>query len=143
MTDDEVAVFIDQQPKFQLATINPDGTPHLVTMFSGLVEGKIAFWTYRTSRKALNLARDPRVTCLIETGVEYFELRGLMLYGTAKVLTEPNDVRYVGAEVVRRMTGLKDDDPGIAELVEQTAAKRSAYVVEPARVASWDHRKLA
>ncbi|MDT7707940.1 MAG: hypothetical protein QOG20_3547, partial [Pseudonocardiales bacterium] len=65
MTDDEVAAFIDQQPKFQLATINPDGTPHLVTMFSGLVEGMIAFWTYRASRKALNLARDPRVTCLI------------------------------------------------------------------------------
>ncbi|MCW2861628.1 MAG: hypothetical protein JWP48_3336 [Actinoallomurus sp.] len=142
MTDDEVAAFIDQQPKFQLATINPDGTPHLVTMFSGLVEGKIAFWTYRASRKALNLARDPRVTCLIETGVEYFELRGLMLYGTAKVLTEPNDVRYVGSEVVRRMTGLKDDDAGIAELVDQTAAKRYAYIVEPVRVASWDHRKL-
>ena len=141
MSDDEVAAFIDGQPKFQLATINPDGTPHLVTMFSGLVDGKIAFWTYRTSRKALNIARDPRVTCLIETGVEYFELRGLMLYGTAKVLTEPNDVRYVGCEIVRRMTGLKDDD-GIAELVDQTAAKRYAYIVEPGRVASWDHRKL-
>jgi pyridoxine/pyridoxamine 5'-phosphate oxidase len=141
MTDDEVTAFIEANPKFQLATINPDGTPHLVTMFAGLVDGNIAFWTYRTSRKAYNLARDPRVTCLVEAGTDYFELRGLMLYGTVRTLTEPNDVRYVGSRVVRRMTGL-DDDGAIAEIVGQTAAKRHAYVVEPTKVASWDHRKL-
>jgi nitroimidazol reductase NimA-like FMN-containing flavoprotein (pyridoxamine 5'-phosphate oxidase superfamily) len=141
MTDDEITAFIEENPKFQLATINRDGTPHLVTMFSGLVEGKIAFWTYRTSRKAYNLARDPRVTCLIEAGTDYFELRGLMLYGTVRTLTEPNDVRYVGSQVVRRMMGLDDED-AIASVVDQTAAKRHAYVVEPTGVASWDHRKL-
>jgi hypothetical protein len=141
MTGEEAASFIEEQPKFQLATINPDGTPHLVTMFSGLVEGKIAFWTYRTSRKAYNLARDPRVTCLIEAGTDYFELRGLMLYGSVRTLTDPNDVRYVGSHVVRRMMGL-DDDAAIDSIVGETAAKRYAYVVEPAGVASWDHRKL-
>jgi hypothetical protein len=141
MTDDEVAAFIGEQPKFQLATINRDGTPHLVTMFSGLVENKIAFWTYSTSRKAYNLARDQRVTCLVEAGTDYFELRGLMLYGTVRILTDPNDVRYVGSQVVRRMMDLEDDD-AIASIVGQTADKRYAYIVEPTGVASWDHRKL-
>jgi nitroimidazol reductase NimA-like FMN-containing flavoprotein (pyridoxamine 5'-phosphate oxidase superfamily) len=141
MTDEEIVAFIDEQPKFHLATINQDGTPHLVTMFSGLVQNKIAFWTYRTSRKAYNLARDPRVTCLIEAGTDYFELRGLMLYGTVRTLTEPNDVRYVGSQVVRRMMDPKDED-AIDSIVGQTAAKRYAYVVEPTGVASWDHRKL-
>ncbi|WP_252828270.1 pyridoxamine 5'-phosphate oxidase family protein [Actinoallomurus soli] len=141
MTDDEVAALLREQKKLQLATINRDGSPHLVTMFYGLVDDKIAFWTYRTSRKAHNLRRDPRVTCLIETGEDYFELRGLMMYGTVRALTEPNDIRYVGCEVVRRMMDLKDDD-AIASLVDQTAAKRHAYIVEPTGVASWDHRKL-
>ncbi len=94
-----------------------------------------------TALKAHNLARDPRVTCLIETGTDYFELRGLMLYGTVRIMTEPNDVRYVGSHVVRRMMDL-DDDEAIASIVEQTAAKRHAYIVEPTGVASWDHRKL-
>jgi nitroimidazol reductase NimA-like FMN-containing flavoprotein (pyridoxamine 5'-phosphate oxidase superfamily) len=141
MTGEEVAAFIEEHPKLQLATINQDGSPHLVTMFSAVIDGKIAFWTYRTSRKAHNLARDPRVTCLIETGTDYSELRGLMIYGTVRALTEPNDVRYVGSRIVRRMTGL-EDDAAIASVVEQTAAKRYAYVVEPTGVASWDHRKL-
>jgi PPOX class probable F420-dependent enzyme len=141
MTDDEVAALVTEQHKLQLGTINPDGTPHLVTMFYATVEGKIAFWTYRKSQKLRNIERDPRVTCLIETGEDYFELRGALIYGTAKVLTNPNEVRYVGAGVVRRMMDIQDDD--VAPFVDSTAAKRYAIVVEPVRVASWDHRKLA
>jgi PPOX class probable F420-dependent enzyme len=141
MTDDEVTALVGEQRKLQLATINPDGTPHLVTMFYGTVEDKIAFWTYRSSQKIRNIERDPRVTCLVETGVEYFELRGALVYGTATILTEPADVRHVGEQVVRRMMeGVEDD--AVAELVEATATKRYAVVVEPVRVASWDHRKM-
>src|SRR3569833_3412445 len=125
MTDAEVTAFIEAYPKNQHTTNNKDDTPHQKTKNTRLVEGKIAFWTYRTSRKAHNLARDPRVTCLIEAGTDYYALRGLMLYGTVRVLTEPNDVRYVGSQVVRRMMGLDDDD-AIASVVGQTAAKRYA-----------------
>jgi hypothetical protein len=140
MTGDEVASFIEEQ-QFQLATINRDGTPHPVTMFSGLVQNKIAFWNYRTSRKAYNLARGQRVTCLIEMGTDRFELRGPMPYGSVRILTDPNDVRYVGSQVVRRMMGL-EDDAAIDSVVGETAAKRYAYIVEPTSVASWDHREL-
>ncbi|HEX6468431.1 MAG TPA: pyridoxamine 5'-phosphate oxidase family protein [Streptosporangiaceae bacterium] len=140
MTEQEVAALLREQPKLQLGTINPDGTPHLVTMFYGLVDGKIAFWTYRTSQKIRNIERDPRVSCLVESGIEYSELRGALIYGTAKLVTDQNDVRYVGAQVLGRMMDV--EEAAIAELVEATAAKRYAVVVEPVRVASWDHGKL-
>jgi nitroimidazol reductase NimA-like FMN-containing flavoprotein (pyridoxamine 5'-phosphate oxidase superfamily) len=151
MTDQEVAALLREQPKLQLGTINPDGTPHLVTMFYGLVDvpgmpaggeatRRIAFWTYRTSQKIRNIERDPRVSCLVEAGVEYAELRGALIYGRAKVLTDQNDVRYIGGHVLRRMMDV--EEAAIAELVEATAAKRYGVVVEPVRVASWDHGKL-
>ena len=141
MSAEEVTALITNAKKLQLGTINPDGTPHLVTMFHAVIDGKIAFWTYRRSQKAKNIERDPRVTCLAELGDDYFELRGALVYGKAEVVTDPNRVRYVGAEVVKRMMNLEDED-AIAPFVEQTAAKRYAYIVEPTRVASWDHRKL-
>ena len=141
MSPDEVSSLVAGQHKLQLGTINPDGTPHLVTMFYALVDDRIAFWTYRSSQKARNIERDPRVTCLIEAGEEYFQLRGALMYGRAEILTEPNDIRYVGGQVVRRMMNLRDDDD-VAPIVEQSAAKRHAYLVARGRVASWDHRKL-
>ncbi|MFB4312510.1 pyridoxamine 5'-phosphate oxidase family protein [Actinomadura sp. 21ATH] len=142
LTEEETLGLVGGQRKLQLGTINPDGTPHMVTMFYAMVDGKIAFWTYRSSQKARNIARDPRVTCLVESGEEYFELAGALIYGRAEVLTEPNDVLYVGREVVRKMTGLEDEE-AVTAFAEVTAAKRYAYLVEPGRVASWDHSKLA
>ena len=81
MPADEVQKLLENGRKLQLATINPDGTPHLVSMFYGMQDGRIAFWTYRASQKARNLARDPRVTCMVEDGEDYFELRGVQVNG--------------------------------------------------------------
>ena len=60
MTAGEVAAMLAGSSKLQLATLNRDGTVHLVTMFYAMLDGRIAFWTYRASQKARNIARDPR-----------------------------------------------------------------------------------
>jgi len=89
MTEAEVSALLAGSRKLQLATINRDGTPHLVTMFYVMLGGQIAFWTYRASQKARNLARDPRITCLVETGEDYFELRGVQVAGRARCVEDP------------------------------------------------------
>ncbi|MFI6176097.1 pyridoxamine 5'-phosphate oxidase family protein [Nonomuraea sp. NPDC051191] len=141
MSDDEVTAFLEGSRKVQLATINPDGTPHLVTMFYGLDEGRIAFWTYGKAQKARNLARDPRVSCLVEAGDDYDELRGVLVYGVAEQVDDRDRVLGVGMAIARRMTpGVPDDL--LSPYVEQTGRKRIAYVVERTKVVSWDHRRL-
>jgi PPOX class probable F420-dependent enzyme len=142
MSEDEVTALLEGARKLQLATINPDGTPHLVTMFYGLDKGRITFWTYGKAQKARNLARDPRVSCLIEAGEDYAELRGVLVYGRVTPMDDAESVLTVGMAVARRMT------PGVADellrpYVEQTGRKRVAYVVEPTKVVSWDHRRLS
>ncbi|MFD1536154.1 pyridoxamine 5'-phosphate oxidase family protein [Nonomuraea guangzhouensis] len=141
MSEDEVTAFLEGARKLQLATINPDGTPHLVTMFYGLDEGRIAFWSYAKAQKVRNLERDPRVSCLIETGEDYNELRGVLLYGEAKRVDEPEQVLAVGLHVTRRMTPDVADEL-LLPYVEQTGRKRVAYIVERTKVVSWDHRRL-
>jgi PPOX class probable F420-dependent enzyme len=140
MTADEASALLATSRKMQLATINRDGTPHLVTMFYVLCEGRIAFWTYRASQKARNLARDPRLSCLVETGEEYFDLRGVQVSGVAHVIDDPDGVAGIGRLVAEHALGVPADVVG--DYVAQAARKRVAYVVEPARVVSWDHRKL-
>jgi len=140
MTGEEVAAFLAQARKLQLATINRDGTPHLVTMYYVLLDGKITFWTYRSSQKARNLARDPRVTCLVEAGEQYFDLRGVQVQGAVRTVDDPAAVLEIGRRIAAVMAGVHD---GLADdYVEHTARKRLGYVVEPARVISWDHAKL-
>ena len=64
MTEAETQEMLASHNKVQLATNGPDGFPHLVTMYYVMMDGLITFWTYQRSQKALNLARDPRISCL-------------------------------------------------------------------------------
>jgi PPOX class probable F420-dependent enzyme len=140
MTAEEVTGLLAESRKVQLATINRDGTPHLVTMFYVLCEGRISFWTYRSSQKARNLARDPRLTCLVEDGEEYFELRGVQLQGVVRLIDDRAAVAEIGRMIAAQLIGVPGD--ALDDYVTQAARKRVAYIVEPQRVSSWDHRKL-
>jgi len=142
MSDEEVADLLGSAAKVQVATLNPDGTPHLTTLFHVVRDGRIAFWTYAASQKVRNLERDPRITCLVEDGEDYFALRGVSVSGQAAILREPDDVRSVGLAVAARMArGVELGEAGRAEVARQ-ATKRVAIVVTPHRTASWDHGKL-
>ena len=44
-----------------VATLMPDGSPHSVAVWVGIEDGRVVFFTQESSRKARNLARDPRV----------------------------------------------------------------------------------
>ena len=148
MSDAEVEATLAGNRKVQLATINPDGFPHLVTMYYTLVDGKIAFWTYRTSQKALNLARDPRISCLVESGDAYFDLRGVQIQGTALTITDPDAVLKIGQAIGEVLADTLAGESGgavgaaITDYVVNAARKRYAYIVEPVKVISWDHAKL-
>lgn len=142
MSASEVEEFLASGKKVQVATLNPDGSPHLTTLFYALHDGRIVFWTYARSQKARNLLRDPRISCLVEGGEGYFELRGVSINGRAELVTEEAGVREIGTAVASRMV----DGADLGELgrneVERQVPKRVGVVVVPERTASWDHRKM-
>jgi len=142
MTDEELEEFLDTNMKVQVGTIGPDGQPHLTTLFYVLVDGQLFFWTYARSQKIANLRRDPRITCLVEDGVEYFELRGATIFGKARLLEDYDELVELGGRVAQRMAGGMDLGDFGAEIVAQQARKRVGVIVEPDRIATWDHRKM-
>lgn len=143
MSPDEVEEFLGSQMKVQVATVNPDGSPHLTTLFYVLDQGRIAFWTYASSQKIKNLQRDARITCLVEAGDDYFELRGVSVTGKAELVTDEDRIREIGSAVATRMVHGADLGDLGREMVERQVSKRWAVVVEPVKVATWDHRKMA
>jgi len=143
MSPDEVEEFLGSQMKVQVATVNPDGSPHLTTLFYILDQGRLAFWTYASSQKIKNLQRDARITCLVEAGDDYFELRGVSITGKAELVTDEDRIREIGSVVATRMAHGADLGDLGREMVERQVSKRWAVVVEPVKIATWDHRKMA
>lgn len=140
MTDDEIQEFLATEKTLQVASIGPDGTPHLVAMWFTVIDGRIAFWTFGKAQKTLNLRRDPRITCMIEAGETYGELRGVSITGRAEIVDDYDTVLSVGSAVYARYQGVMNDASRAG--VEAQASKRVAIFVNPGKIASWDHRKL-
>lgn len=146
MSESEVDAFLRGARKVQVGTVGKDGAPHLTTLFHVVLDdGRVAFWTYGTSQKVRNLERDPRITCLVEDGDDYFELRGVSIRGTAELVRDHDRLLELGTAVALRMVDA--DSPEVLgdvgrEEIERQARKRVGVVVEPERVASWDHRKM-
>ena len=142
MAPAEVETFLGAAMKVQVATVNPDGSPHLTTLFYVVRDGRIAFWTYAGSQKTKNLERDPRISCLVEDGEDYFALRGVSVTGTAELVRDEDGIRTIGTAVAHRMANGADlGDIGAAE-VERQVPKRVGVLVTPTKVASWDHHKM-
>ncbi|TVT27937.1 PPOX class F420-dependent oxidoreductase [Amycolatopsis rhizosphaerae] len=140
MTGEEIATFVEQSRTATMATLGPDGTPHLVAMWYAVVDGQIWFETKAKSQKVVNLRRDDRITCLVEDGDTYDRLRGVSIEGRAVISDDPGDIWRVGVSVWERYNGPYSEE--VRPLVEMMMRKRVVVRVDAQRTRSWDHRKL-
>jgi PPOX class probable F420-dependent enzyme len=141
MTPEEVDVFLREQRTMSVATVGADGRPHVVAMWYGFIDRAPAFWTYGKSQKIVNLRRDPRITCLIEDGEAYGELRGVELVADAALIEDPERILAFGVQLTERYQGIKVNEAAMPAL-QKSAAKRVVVRLDVKRTVSWDHRKL-
>ena len=140
MTDTEIDELLAGARTATLASIGPDGQPHLVAMWFAIIDGDICFETKAKSQKAVNLRRDPRVSVLVEDGATYGDLRGVEFEGRAEVIDDADFLWQIGVNVWERYYGPYTDSA--KPMVEGMLNKRVAVRVKAERKRSWDHRKL-
>lgn len=153
MTAAEADGFLADQRTVICATNGHDGFPHLMPLWyvvratqptaSAGTGGTIWAWTYAKSQKARNLERDPRATVQVETGLEYQDLRGLMLRCETVLHRDHDVIETLAMELVDRYSGPGPEFDPVRDGFRAQVPKRVALeFVERSRV-SWDHRKLA
>jgi Pyridoxamine 5'-phosphate oxidase len=99
-----------------LSTINPDGGPHVTGVGALWAEGTFWFQCGPSTRKALNLARDPR--CALSLAVHDFDL---VVEGDASVVRDPEVVAARVADWVALGWPASVDATGTAVTAEFSA----------------------
>jgi hypothetical protein len=99
-----------------LATINPDGAPHVTGVGSQWFDGSFWFETGQGTRKGKNLARDPRCTLSIAT--QGFDL---IVEGVAERITDPATVATMAERWRSGGWPARVDDSGIALTADYSA----------------------
>jgi PPOX class probable F420-dependent enzyme len=141
MSQEEIDEFLQGWHTMNCATINHDGTIHLVAMWYGFLEGCTALETKAKSQKVLNLRRNPQITCLVEEGDSYDQLRGVEMVGHAEIIEDPDRIFELGISVFERTTGTKYTEDMRAG-VETMINKRVVVKIIVDNYVTWDHRKL-
>ena len=145
MTEDEVRAYLDEQKVINVASVGPNGRPHLAPLWYFPHEDDVATWTYGTSQKAKNLRRLPEATVLIEDGDSYEKLRGISFEADVQIIEDTAEVTRMGITLMQRYAGAKPGDPVPSELsafIAGQAPKRIGLIFHPTKVVSWDHTKL-
>jgi PPOX class probable F420-dependent enzyme len=143
LTESEQRELIENERVVVVSSIGPRGWPHVMPLWYVVRDGEIWIWTYAKSQKVKNLERDPRATLLIETGVEYAELRGVQIEAEAEVIRDLDRiVDYAKEMTIRYSEGIESVEGDAAAGLRAQAPKRVAIRFHPKRIASWDHRKL-
>lgn len=144
MTPEEIRGFLDASRTIILCSVGKDGAPHPMPMWFGIEpDGAIVMTTFTKSQKIRNLERDPRVSLLAESGEEYSELKGVVLYGETELVRDVEKVIDILITVTKRSGSIPAGAEQSARAgVEGTARKRTGMRVRPKRIVSWDHRKL-
>jgi PPOX class probable F420-dependent enzyme len=140
MSDEEIAEFIERSRTATMATVGPNGTPHLVAMWYAYIDGQIWFETKARAQKTVNLRRNKQITCMIEDGLTYDALRGVSIEGTGEIVEDPDTIWKVGVNVFERYNGPYTEE--MKPFVEIMLNKRVVVRVDATRVRSWDHHKL-
>ena len=142
MSPDEIETFLAGRNSMSVATINPDGSIHMVGMWYGFyADGTIGFETKLKSQKVQNIKRNPNMTLLVEDGETYPTLRGVSLVGTAEIIDPGDELFVLGISVFERYQGMTYDD-SMKPAVEMMLNKRVGVKMHIDKTVSWDHRKL-
>jgi PPOX class probable F420-dependent enzyme len=147
MTPEEIQGFLTTNTVLQVATQGADGWPHVAPMWYVMEGDKVVFRSFTKSQKIVNLTRNPNLTVLVETGDEYSQLRGVMIKGKARLISDPAYVVSIYGALAAKYPMINDtpvelDRDAMEAAFGRFAAKNTAVVVEPAKVITWDHTKL-
>jgi len=120
------------------ATFDPAQGIHAVPMWYAAAEEGILLATGSRSRKARNLAVDPRATLVVHDSRPGYEVCGVSIAGTIEVVRGPEARPFVDRVHGRYVAEGADEDPAVrAFLVSDDVALR----LRPIAALTWDERQ--
>lgn len=86
-----------------LATVRPDGRPHVVPVWFDLDGDELVFTTWHTSVKARNIKDNPRVSLCVDDEEPPFAF--VLIEGVAKITEDDPNLRHWATRIAGRYMG--------------------------------------
>jgi nitroimidazol reductase NimA-like FMN-containing flavoprotein (pyridoxamine 5'-phosphate oxidase superfamily) len=135
LTPEELETYLRGQRTVRVATVGPDGIPHVVPLWFVWHDGVMFLNSTLGNPTVENLLRTSRAAGVVDDGEGYDSLRGVVVTGIAERAEDDHRL----AEVQRAWS---DKYLGGGELPYGRWRNRVWLRIVPERIASWDFRKI-
>lgn len=134
LTADELDAFLHDQRTIRLATVAPNGVPHVIPLWFVWVDGQVSMNSTLGNASVRNLESNPVATGVVDDGETYDQLRGVVVRGPIRwrdaalmdAVNEAWSTKYLAGNPVQ-FDRWKD---------------RVWFHLVPEHVSSWDFRKI-
>ena len=134
LTEDELEAFLTEQHTVRVATVGPDGAPHVVPLWFVWHDGALFLNSTLGNPTVENMARTGTASAVIDDGHTYDVLRGVVLTGPVE--------RIDGSPPPQVERTWSHKYLGGGELPYRQWKNRIWLRLVPQRIASWDFRKI-
>jgi nitroimidazol reductase NimA-like FMN-containing flavoprotein (pyridoxamine 5'-phosphate oxidase superfamily) len=133
MTDDirqKIIDYLAAHGFLRLGTVGPNGTPQVHTM-GYISDGAVVYFsTDRRTRKVRNMEANPAVAYTVdENYTDMLRIQGVQMEGTARQLTEPDEIQRVMDMFLAKYPGMKEMPPEF-QMVTYEVRPRVAYFLD-------------
>jgi PPOX class probable F420-dependent enzyme len=136
LSDAEIDELLAMRLIANLATVNPDGSVHLVAMWFRRDGDRILFPTSHHTRKARNVRARPRASVMVDVSREGLDLKGVRIRGAVELI-EGEQARALNNSIHRRYVSEAGFAlPAVAEYLG--AGDDLTLAVSMDRVGSWN-----
>lgn len=126
-------------------SLRADGTPVALPVWFVALDERIYIGTPSHTKKLVRIARDPRVSFLVESGERWAELVGVQLNGRANVVTDPVVLQRVMSALDAKYATFRTARADMPEATRAHYAVETAIIeiVPDARILSWNNSRLS
>ncbi|WP_208636382.1 pyridoxamine 5'-phosphate oxidase family protein [Mesorhizobium helmanticense] len=124
-----------------IATTRSDGSPQ-ATVVSFVHDGLLLYFGCGAgSQKAMNIARDPRVSVAMTAPYEdWLEIKGLSMAATATEVVLPSELTEIGRLMVQRFPQISAIQPSEAAPVKLFRVRPNDHLCTRLFLGFWSHR---
>jgi hypothetical protein len=138
MSSEERNVFLAEERTCRVATMSPSG-PHLTALWF-IWDGSVLWLnSIVKSQRWTDIVRDPRVSVVVDAGLDFGNLRGVEIRGRAEVVGEVPRAAEANEELIEpeRLFGVK-----YAGGTFVNDGRHAWLRIVPGKIVSWDFRKM-
>ena len=144
LSREQIDEYMLDSPRIILCIARAGKAPLAVPMWFGWVNGQILMTTLLKSKKVAYVRESPLVSCLVESGEEYFTLKSVLFMGRCEVIDDQEEAKRTFDLIFRSKPIYKklfpEELPPHLEKFYQLP--RAVLRVTPHSTSTWDFAKV-